>query len=984
MEKNKLTLINASAGTGKTYTLVEKLTEENAVSLENVVATTFTKKAAAELKSRIREKLLIDAGKEKDKKKREESIKAATLVLNGKIGTVNSVFGKMVSDNAFALGISPETGIVTDDAEKRLFKAATADILNEFAEKEDFTAAAERFGCQDSWFGFVKTICEKARQNGIADMEESKQASLDFFEGLLPSSETEKNEKKIKETAADNFQELKESGKLKNKALRSLENKNIEDWSWKDWQAMSDLADTYSDLKSAAENYLSFPSLRKDLELIVDTVFDCAKKCLDAYDEAKKKLGVIDYTDQETMALKLLEENSPAVERVEKLYVDEFQDTSPVQLALFSRLREASGAEAVYVGDPKQAIYKFRGTDPRLIAEVCETVPKEGREVLDKSYRTVKTAVEFVNGVFLDKFKNAGMTKEQISIEGFDRENTVSGFQKAVQVWPGTGNQDLQYEAVAKQIKILLKESKVIYDKRLKKERPIRGGDIAVLFRSNSHIEKFAKIAQEYFKVAASAGTLQDRETGILLTAALTLLIDKKARLAKARILKVVGKFDAAAFDAENEIFNELDVLRKRRSDLTPSETVDEVLALPFVRDYFQKLCPDTELAYAEADAFRGAAAVYENSCAEERIPATLEDFLSNFDADAPASNDKDAVVVKTYHAAKGLEWNVVVCMDCETYESNLHRYAEDVFTVHVDRGAKAPFGSGRILFLPWIESLYRSKRYIKVGGRFEELINKNTDIKKWLTEAGQEHDRLMYVGMTRARDCLILYDSGKNFYCPEQRSAGQTEELTSSEPLERDGGAVKKTFAVTMSKKTFETPFLVTPSDGKKQKDVPFETIDLPALKNKASVKATAETGTLFHAVLALKKPSEEKIKRILSGEYAPLVGAAVEIKERFDREIVRLLKDGDILTEWPVAATNEKGQLIRGTADCILVQKDGFYIVDHKILDRDASAVKDYAGELFRYAEAVEKLTGQKCKGCVLHLPLQDEFLRFSYRKD
>lgn len=96
---------------------------------------------------------------------------------------------------------------------------------------------------------------------------------------------------------------------------------------------------------------------------------------------------------------------------------------------------------------------------------------------------------------------------------------------------------------------------------------------------------------------------------------------------------------------------------------------------------------------------------------------------------------------------------------------------------------------------------------------------------------------------------------------------------------------------------------------------------IEIKPLKNTLPVEVTAVIGTLFHAVLAQKAPTKKKIETIVSVVDKSLTDIAVEIKRRFDREIVEELGKGDILTEWPLAVVNDEGQLIRGTADYILL---------------------------------------------------------------
>ena len=103
-------------------------------------------------------------------------------------------------------------------------------------------------------------------------------------------------------------------------------------------------------------------------------VFGCAGDALRDYERYKKEHGLMDFTDQETCVLDMALNNeafkSSMHGRIQMLMVDEFQDTSPIQLALFLALSELAG-KAVWVGDPKQAIYAFRGTDPTAYERHC-------------------------------------------------------------------------------------------------------------------------------------------------------------------------------------------------------------------------------------------------------------------------------------------------------------------------------------------------------------------------------------------------------------------------------------------------------------------------------------------------------------------------------------------------------------------------------------------------------------------------------------
>ena len=91
--------------------------------------------------------------------------------------------------------------------------------------------------------------------------------------------------------------------------------------------------------------------------------------------------GALDFTDQELLPLRALHTSGAVRERLAEeldlVLVDGFHDTSPIQLAVFVELAKLA-KRSVWVGDPKQAIYGFRGTTAALITSVLEAIPGWG------------------------------------------------------------------------------------------------------------------------------------------------------------------------------------------------------------------------------------------------------------------------------------------------------------------------------------------------------------------------------------------------------------------------------------------------------------------------------------------------------------------------------------------------------------------------------------------------------------------------------
>ena len=109
------TLINASAGSGKTHTLTHQIAERIAQGLDpsQLIATTFTTKAAAELRDRVR-RTLLERGQ----------VDAARGVDSALISTVNSVSGELLREFALDAGISPDVQVLDEDRQKAAFRTA--------------------------------------------------------------------------------------------------------------------------------------------------------------------------------------------------------------------------------------------------------------------------------------------------------------------------------------------------------------------------------------------------------------------------------------------------------------------------------------------------------------------------------------------------------------------------------------------------------------------------------------------------------------------------------------------------------------------------------------------------------------------------------------------------------------------------------------------------------------------------------------------
>ena len=152
-------IITASAGNGKTYRLSTILHEKIAskeVRPEAVIATTFTKKAAAELQERVRQRL-IGEGLTGD----------ANRLAAARIDTVNAICNRLVTDFAFEKGLFPETVILDEAAAKRELKRAMSSVITGAISSRmaDLKRRLEAF----DWIDAVDSLIKFARYNGLDD-----------------------------------------------------------------------------------------------------------------------------------------------------------------------------------------------------------------------------------------------------------------------------------------------------------------------------------------------------------------------------------------------------------------------------------------------------------------------------------------------------------------------------------------------------------------------------------------------------------------------------------------------------------------------------------------------------------------------------------------------------------------------------------------------------------------------------------------------
>ena len=803
-------IISAGAGSGKTYRLTEEMVKllQDGVRANGIIATTFTNKAAAELQERVRIRLL------------EEGLpEAANDLTNALIGTVHGLGVKLLKRFAFEAGVSPEVDIIADEDQQILFNKSLATVLTQ-KRIEDMEYLSERIGLNSNdrydWRKEVKNLTDVARGNNFSTevLERSKVLSFESFSQFLTKQTTNSKEalnKKLEallDKAISDIEGNADSTKTTVTATNIL--KGIRNnlrlkgaLNWHEWVKISKTKvgaksrDEVEELIEFAKAHDSHPEFHKDIQNYLYYIFEIVIAAIEEYDNYKKQRGLIDYIDMEMLVRKLLENDEVVQvlsEEIDLLMVDEFQDTNPIQLEIFLKLSSIV-KHSIWVGDPKQSIYGFRGADPKLMQEIIRQTGGIKEEDIQKhSWRSREDIVNLTNALFTKAFHM--LPKEQVALEAkrTKADNPRDSNFKAEPIQIGDAIHHWHFEfdgegrmpgkpwmenCIASSVKRLLLDREVLFLPKDEAEtRKIQAGDIAVLCRSNAECIAVAECLHRAGLKAAIArvGLLFTAEAKLVL-ACLKFILHRSDSLSIAEILHLTNEMNTEEIiedrleylekpenqNSWNERWGEnykyiqrLHELRELVADLSGAEILDlvlEELDLKRVIASWGK----TEQRMANVDMLRHYALHYEEASNRLHVAASLGGFLlwlndqAGNEKDAQGSGaGPDAVNVMTYHKSKGLEWPVVICHSLEG------KPRESAFGIRII-SENEEVDLNNLLGNRWIR--YWVNPYGNQGKNtlLDERIKASETFAETKKSALEEDARLLYVGVTRARDYLIF-----------------------------------------------------------------------------------------------------------------------------------------------------------------------------------------------------------------------------------
>ena len=775
-----VTYINASAGSGKTYTLTHKLAELikfGRVRPDQVIMTTFTVKAANEMKEEAK-KVLYEIG----------LFEEAAQLDQAMIGTIHGVANSLIKKYWFFLGLSPDMGVMEDEDTAFYISQSLSDLptheeliqLHAFCESvgTQFDYMSGKSGLNyDYWKKDIEIVITYTTNYEIEDYGRSVKESLDYIRQFVhPNVVINYTPSELK-AVLDEHQAFLESQKYSTEnqkrlklllqLRRGIRHPNI------DWYKR--LADLLNKLKKCGPLAGKMREELTDLwhsqmvydeqEKYIRLLFKLAERWKERFRTFKKERNLLDYNDMEKYLRDLLTHQELAGEismGYRYLFVDEYQDCSPIQVKIFDRLSELM-EHSYWVGDYKQAIYGFRGSDITLTKSVVNRISTKtdgcDTETLDTSYRSLPDIVDVCNETFKRTF--AGVLDESAIV--LKKHRTNDKHIKSVCYWD---MEDPDWPGLASHIAYLVQQG-------------VKPNEIAVLGRTNAPLNAMAGILAENYGIPANRENvhLSEMRATPLVLALLALVSSEKDSLAKAQIaILTEDGYDTRKL-IEEKLLLDADEQVKETEYLNEVPLVHRLLALrPTLKQ--QSLAALVETMIIELDLFNTvkklehlgesasclktiiqAGYAYEKHCLQMNMPATVNGFMDYLAVMDPVGTGiSDGVQLHTYHSSKGLQWKYVILTQLYDKKIDPKKYVKkDIYGIHFnyseEPSAETPYPEVYIRVMPFIFGAGNTN----VPADIQQQIEGTPLYSKVCEDSLSEENRLLYVGMTRAQDVLIM-----------------------------------------------------------------------------------------------------------------------------------------------------------------------------------------------------------------------------------
>ena len=803
-------IVSAGAGSGKTAVLSERVLHkiEEGTHVNELLILTFTRAAADEMKDRIRKKI---SGKEELKKE-------LTLLNSSYITTFDSFALSVVKKYHYLLNITDNINI-TDES---IVKIQNKKILDEIFERSYKNIRFQEL---------IKKYCiktDKVLKENILSIALKIDGFIDpfgFIDNVYNNFFNENNVDNLLKTYESIINDLKKTIELEienmslyfdsdyiekvNDAVYNILNADIDELhlystvklptvprgSSDDAKASKDSLKKACDKLLSYGNYGTINDIKNDIYSTKDTVLtilDIIKEFLLEIEKYKKENDIYTFNDISKLSIKILKENENIREELKssfkEIMIDEYQDTNDVQETFIGMI---SNNNVYMVGDIKQSIYRFRGSNPEIFKEKYSNYSKDigGYKIdLIKNFRSRSEVLDNINKIFcLIMDYNLGSAEYSVSHQmvygntAYDTEK-VNGFNYNFRVLEylnkqkESGFSDIEVEifTIAKDIKNKLDNNFQVFDKEDGKLRNATYNDFVIILDRSKYFDDFKKIF-EYFDIPLTIlkdGKLNSTTDILLIKNLVDFIIKIKEDVYdidfKYDFISIARSFlyeysDEYIFDIvtnnkikETTIYNDLSTLSDKLNSYTSSLLFNDILD---VTDFYNKLNKVGD--YEEVNVRLKTINSLSSSLSSLGLSIMdfrdyLTDIIEN-DEDikyATYTKEGNSVKILTIHKSKGLEYPICYFADLD-HEFNTSEL-KDKFIVDKKYGLIVPSN------LEEIDNSLLKEMY-KYDFNREEV---------------SEKIRLFYVALTRAREQMIIVLPDKETRTLEKNNDGVIEEI--------------------------------------------------------------------------------------------------------------------------------------------------------------------------------------------------------------
>jgi ATP-dependent exoDNAse (exonuclease V) beta subunit len=910
----------AGPGSGKTSVLIERfswLVTEKGISPHRILAITFTEKAATEIKQRMTKRF-------------EQNAAMREQIERAYVSTIHAFCARLLRENAIAAAVDPQFEVLDWAPADRLLREVTDEVLESI-----YTTSPERMRhfLRSLAVATSESIYEPDLAKSLMAMYAAMRIagvpiSAEAINRPRDSGHLARFRELLHGTLADQPRVNTTNQRIEHEKLNSWARKflSLPDAATKDHFNLlnekfnkgafvknsfsRDNFDEFRGLVQSIHSHLLMDFYAADRELVLESLREIDR----VYRERKRTISALDFDDLEEFAIKLLESNEQLRTRVSTQFdfilMDELQDTNPLQWRLLKLIRRPNNFFAV--GDVNQSIFGFRHAEPELFLNYRLALEAGGYAIdeLRDNYRTIPEVVDVVNHVF-----NGAPGIEPHTLVAM--RATGSTALKAVQVIAAQGEtaepaERLEAQTIAVEIRELVGRGEAAYR------------DIAILTRANIATAALQNALDDAGVPSIVLGGLTLFETREIrdLVLLLAVIVNPRNEMALAGVLRspLFGISDEELFAMTQDRtlaeaveqgpprgWDLIVEIRAVRNSISPDRLLRRVLDAV---DYESGL---SSRARANIEKFlAGLRSRYEGS------PAPLSTILNEIesaapDSEAPPADFGDAVRLMTIHKSKGLEFPVVFLP-----------------FLHSSRGTGFPvvsYSHEYGLGIKWRDPATRRGAPDAIHAANQQ----QSDARQ-----AAEDNRVLYVGMTRAKDRLVLSFSDTKF------SRGKWSELIKSKlPVETiDTNVTRANRAATVRERTADAVILTKPT--------PTGQRDATASVTDISVFAQCPRRYYLGRYLGFKTPPTGTTGAIEIGNQTHdlLAGKAVENPHTEAQALARVFQSSALGKQ--AASASRKGHeydfvfalddvVLRGQIDLWYEHNKDVVIVDYKT-DRHA----------------------------------------------